>query len=158
MHSYCCHGNLTSLIPAVEHCSPSTMPHGYSLPLTLWPRASTTVLLPITAKGVLSCMTEQRHIGPVAVICQPSKGTRSGSLVISNKAHCPVPNGHVKFSCFMLKLIQYCVSPFWQWSNGNDPKHTLFLKTTLCDATEDGRLHCSYTIFYMLKIYARTGQ
>lgn len=34
---------------------PSTIPQGYSLPLTLCPRASTTVLLPITANGVHSC-------------------------------------------------------------------------------------------------------
>lgn len=36
-------------------CIPSTIPQGYSLPLTLCPRASTTVLLPITANGVHSC-------------------------------------------------------------------------------------------------------
>lgn len=35
-------------------CLPSTMPHGYSRPRTRWPFASTTVLLPMTAKGALS--------------------------------------------------------------------------------------------------------
>lgn len=34
--------------------SPSTMPQGYSRPRTRCPLASTTVLLPITAKGALS--------------------------------------------------------------------------------------------------------
>lgn len=33
---------------------PSTMPHGYRRPRTRWPLASTTVLLPMTAKGALS--------------------------------------------------------------------------------------------------------
>lgn len=33
---------------------PSTIPHGYSRPRTRCPLASTTVLLPITAKGALS--------------------------------------------------------------------------------------------------------
>lgn len=35
--------------------SPSTIPQGYSRPRTRCPLASTTVLLPITAKGALSC-------------------------------------------------------------------------------------------------------
>lgn len=39
----------------IRVCIPSTIPQGYSLPLTLCPRASTTVLLPITANGVHSC-------------------------------------------------------------------------------------------------------
>lgn len=34
--------------------SPSTIPQGYSRPRTRCPLASTTVLLPITAKGALS--------------------------------------------------------------------------------------------------------
>lgn len=34
--------------------SPSTIPQGYSRPRTRCPFASTTVLLPITAKGALS--------------------------------------------------------------------------------------------------------
>lgn len=35
--------------------SPSTIPQGYSRPRTRCPLASTTVLLPMTAKGALSC-------------------------------------------------------------------------------------------------------
>lgn len=39
---------------------PSTMPQGYRRPRTLFPLASTTVLLPITAKGMLSFLGEQK--------------------------------------------------------------------------------------------------
>lgn len=42
---------------------PSTIPQGYSLPLTLCPRASTTVLLPITANGVHSCAQRHTRVG-----------------------------------------------------------------------------------------------
>jgi len=43
--------------------SPSTIPQGYRRPRTRFPFASTTVLLPITAKGMLSWWDEEEGTG-----------------------------------------------------------------------------------------------
>lgn len=74
-HSKCTKKMVFPLMPI-----PSTIPQGYSLPLTLCPRASTTVLLPITANGVHSCTKRHTKVGS----CQLAY---SNSLIRPSRTH-----------------------------------------------------------------------